>query len=90
MHIESNASVEGEYIKTKSSSISSPGPRQIPDVGIDLSSIDRLVGANHISTVHYLSIVSHGSLTLSLFQIVERLALTGLEDGERRGSGDDP
>lgn len=55
---ESNASVGGVH-QTQSSSISPPGPRQIPDVGIDLSSIDRRVGANHISTVHYLSIVSH-------------------------------
>lgn len=54
----SNVSVEGVH-QTKSSNISPPGPRQIPDVGIDLSSIDRRVRANHISAVHYLSIVSH-------------------------------
>lgn len=49
----------GGVHQTESSSITPPASRQIPDVGIDLSYIDRWVGTNHISAVHYLSIVWH-------------------------------
>lgn len=59
---ESNAPVSGTYIKPSPRASVLPGSRQIPDVGIDLSYIDRWAGANHISVVHYLSIVSHSLL----------------------------